>query len=338
MNQMYLNDIDLMKFEHSIRSDLDMFMIECYEDYYYEAEGTKEGIFQKIKRKIKEIFEKLKAVFRGKKVQQMDRNIEMAQKAAQNIPATKKNKKIEVFDGEKALKLIEEDHEKAKKDSKHKRLDKKKLIALCTIPVTVGAVVTILIKNKKALPKILDKEQELNKEVEQAEKQAEKAQNDAKKEVQKEQEQVKKEVEQAEKHVEKRVEKVQNEKEREERKKFMSDYKKEARNAKRSANRGILSVPDSFATSKEEYITNINETDKRFITYQEKIFGKQTKALVGLYTIIIDTSTKTAKEIIDMLGQHNIAYIKNVKVDSDYVEWRSTLWDGCEYGLDRSLT
>ena len=51
MNQMYLSDIDLMKFEHSIRSDLDMFMIECYDDYYYEAEGTKEGIFTKIKKK-----------------------------------------------------------------------------------------------------------------------------------------------------------------------------------------------------------------------------------------------------------------------------------------------
>ena len=78
MNQMYLNDIDLMKFEHSIRSDLDMFMIECYEDYYCEAEGAKEGIFQKIKRKIKEIFEKLKAIFRGKKVQQMDKSIKEA--------------------------------------------------------------------------------------------------------------------------------------------------------------------------------------------------------------------------------------------------------------------
>ena len=51
MNQMYLNDIDLMKFEHVIRSDLDMFMIECYEDYYCEAEGAKEGIFTKIKKK-----------------------------------------------------------------------------------------------------------------------------------------------------------------------------------------------------------------------------------------------------------------------------------------------
>ena len=206
MNQMYLNDIDLMKFEHSIRSDLDMFMIECYEDYYYtEAEGAKEGIFQKIKRKIKEIFEKLKAIFRGKKVQQMDKSIKEAQEAVQHMSTEQKNEKVEVFDGEKALKLIEEDHEKAKKDPKHKRLDKKKLIALCTIPVTMAVAIGILIKNRKALPKILDKEQELNKEVEQAEKEAEKqvekAQNDAKKEVQKQQEQVKKEVQKAQEEI-----------------------------------------------------------------------------------------------------------------------------------------
>ena len=149
MNQMYLNDIDLMKFEHSIRSDIDMFMIECFDDYYYTEAEAKEGIFQKIKRKIKEIFEKLKAIFRGNKVKQMDKNIKEAQEVVQNMSTEQKNKKVEVFDGEKALKLIEEDHEKAKKDSKHKRLDKKKLIALCTIPVTVGAVVTILIITKE---------------------------------------------------------------------------------------------------------------------------------------------------------------------------------------------
>ena len=109
-------------------------------------------------------------MLKGTKTRQMDKNIEMAQKAVQHMSSEQKSKKVAVFDGEKALKLIEEDHEKAKKDPNHKRLDKKKLIALCTIPVTMAVAVGILLKNKKVLPKILDKEQELNKEMEKVEK------------------------------------------------------------------------------------------------------------------------------------------------------------------------
>lgn len=113
----------------------------------------------------------------------------------------------------------------------------------------------------------------------------------------------------------------------------MSDYKKEARNAKRSANRGLRGVPDSFINSEEDYITNINETDKRFITYQCKIFDKNIKNFIGLYTIIIDTNTKTAKEIMQKPMSYNVAYIKNVEFNDngiygDSIAYDSTLRDG----------
>ena len=301
MNQMYLSDIDLMKFEHTICSDLDMFMIECYDDYYYEAEGTKEGIFAKIKRKIKEIFEKLKAIFRGNKVKQMDKNIEMAQKAVQQMSSEQKSKKVEVFDGEKALKLIEEDHEKAKNDPNHKRLDKSKLIALCTIPVTIAVAITILIKNKKALPKILDKEKEINKEIEQAEK-----------EVQKQQEQVKKETKKAQE-----VDSFEDSA----RKEAMSTYRSEMhgnyvhahninrKSAKEYAN--DLSTRHKFGDFEYKYnpnddlqshttIDRSGNRNDRFRILTSSIFNKTTGLYVGQYTLIIDTVNKTAKEILDL--------------------------------------
>lgn len=359
MNQMYLSDIDLMKFEHSICSDLDMFMIECYDDYYCEAEGAKEGIFQKIKRKIKEVFDKLKAVFRGKKVQQMDKNIEMAQKAAQNIPATQKNKKIEVFDGEKALKLIEEDERKAKKDPNHKRLDKEKILDLCKIPVAIGIAASVIAKNKKVLPKIIDKEEELNNEVEQAEKEAGKGnptkstESEHKSEEQpskitkasedsntKSSESEKRDAkpdksepivkaddqDKKEKNKAKAQQIHENIQKRENKRKFMSDYKEQHRkNGESSPNDRIKNKTSARGSSDYQYqgredltlvdggYSNSYNKNERFSHINFDVWSKSLNQCVGVYTLIIDQTNQTAKEIIDFSNP-------NIKREKDYID------------------
>ena len=207
-----------------------------------------------------------------------------------------------------------------------------------------------MIKNKKTLPKILDKEQELNKEVEQAEKEEQKQQEQVKKEVQKAQNEVKKEVQKAQNEVKKEVDE-----EYEKRKEFMSAYrkglgghmvkawrnqdrtKKHYEDYKNFDSNYKFNPNDKYTIYKYDGYSECNSyCNKRFSVARSSLYNETTNLFVGDYILIIDNVSKTAKEIVEFYGaneRRKKAYVNNVEVSSgddgyiDNLKYHSNITD-----------
>jgi hypothetical protein len=180
--------LENMYFSHNISSLTDKYIIECYEDSYM-CESVLDSIktfFSNLKEKIKDIFNKIINAITGKSKDNTNKLNEIEDKIKDNPELGKQ--KVQIADPDK----VENEIDKQKKEylnNKNKekgkfKVDKKKVITVATVTVSLAAAVVLLKKGIIKLPSKAKKSQdEVNKTINKCEEEANKAVENTKEDI-----------------------------------------------------------------------------------------------------------------------------------------------------------